>query len=114
MEGVFLNLFGGNDGSLIHHSRPRVSLSDLDDRLAFLQATALDQSTVRGYAVGARDYLRFCLIPSHDLPYDPTPLTLARYIAYTSKFIASGLGSRPSVTFELRSADSAGERLNPF
>lgn len=87
MERVLLNLLGGNGRSLIHHSRPPVSLSDLDDRLTFLQANALDRSTTRGYAVGARDYLRFCL--QHNLPLDPTPLTLARYIAYTSQFIAS-------------------------
>lgn len=92
-----MNLFGGNDGVVVHHSRPRVSLADLDNRLSFLQANALDRSTTRGYAVGARDYLRFCL--QHHLPFDPTPLTLARYIAYTSQFIASGpsylSGSRP-------------------
>jgi hypothetical protein len=88
MEGVLLGLLGRNARSLVLHSRPPVSLVDLDDRLAFLQANALDRSTVRGYAVGARDYLRFCL--QHQLPLDPTPLTLARYIAYTSKYIASG------------------------
>jgi hypothetical protein len=88
MEGVLLNLFGGGDRPVIHRSRPRVSLADLDDRLSFLQANALDRSTTRGYAVGARDYLRFCL--QHHLPFEPTPLTLARYIAYTSQFIASG------------------------
>ena len=89
MEAVLLNLFGGNDGTHPHRSRrTRVSLTDLDNRLAFLQANALDKSTIRGYGIGARDYLRFCLL--HDLPIDPTPLTLARYIAYTSSFIASG------------------------
>jgi hypothetical protein len=88
MEGVLLNLFGGDDGLVVHHPRPQVSLADLDNRLSFLQANALDRSTIRGYAVGARDYLRFCL--QHHLPFDPTPLTLAHYIAYTSQFIASG------------------------
>ena len=88
MEGILLNLLGGNDGALLHPSRPPVSLSYLDDRLRYLQANALDRSTTRGYAVGARDYLRFCF--QHHLPVDPTPLTLARYIAYTSQFIASG------------------------
>ena len=88
MEGVLLNLFGGDDGPVVHHPRPQVSLADLDTRLSFLQINALDRSTIRGYAVGARDYLRFCL--RHHLPFDPTPLTLARYIAYTSQFIASG------------------------
>jgi hypothetical protein len=88
MEGILLNLFGGNDGPVVRHSRPQVSLADLDSRLSLLQANALDRSTVRGYAVGARDYLRFCL--RHHLPFDPTPLTLARYVAYTSRYIASG------------------------
>lgn len=89
MEGVFLNLSGGNDGLFqVPHSRPPVDLQTLDNRLALLQANALDQSTLRGYAVGARDYIRFCL--QHHLPLQPTPLTLARYIAYTSQFIASG------------------------
>jgi hypothetical protein len=88
MERVLLSLLGGNDRSLTRRSRPPVSLSDLDDRLSFLQSNALDHSTLQGYAVGARDYIRFCL--QHNLPLDPTPLTLARYIAYTSKFIASG------------------------
>jgi hypothetical protein len=73
---------------VVHHPRPQVSLADLDRRLSYLQVNALDRSTVRGYAVGARDYLRFCL--QHHLPFDPTPLTLARYIAYTSQFIVSG------------------------
>lgn len=90
MEGVLLNLFGGNDGSLLmlHHSCPQASLSDLDNWLAFLQENALDQSTVHGYGVGAHDYIRFCLI--HDLLLNSTPLTLAQYIAYTSQFIALG------------------------
>src|ERR1700678_1831829 len=88
MERVLLGLLGGSDGSLFRHSRPPVSLADLDARLSFLQTNALDQSTIHGYGVGARDYLRFCL--QHNLPLNPTPLTLARYIAYTSQFIASG------------------------
>ena len=89
MEAVLLNLFGRNDGTHPHCSRcKRVSLTDLDNQLAFLQANALDKSTVCGYGIGACDYLHFCLL--HDLPFDPTPLTLACYIAYTSSFIASG------------------------
>ncbi|KAJ3781926.1 hypothetical protein GGU10DRAFT_232750, partial [Lentinula aff. detonsa] len=39
------------------------------------------------YRTGARDYISFCL--SHDLSIEPTPLTLSRYIAHTSQFIAS-------------------------
>jgi hypothetical protein len=86
MEGVLLNLLGGKDGFLLH-SRPPVDLRTLDDRLALLQANALDQSTLRGYAIGARNYVRFCL--QHHLPINPTPLTLACYVAYASQFIAS-------------------------
>ena len=88
MEGILLNLFGRGDQLVIHCSHPWVSLSDLDDQLSFLQANALDWSTTHGYVVGARDYLCFCL--QHCLPFDPTPLTLAWYIAYTSQFITSG------------------------
>ena len=93
MEGVLLNLFSGNDGLVVHHSRPQVSLTDLDSRLSLLQANALDRSTVHGYATGARDYLHFCL--QHHLPFDPTPLTLARYIPYTFKIHRV----RPSLPF---------------
>jgi len=51
-------------------------------------ANAIEKSTAHGYAVGARDYIQFCLL--HHLPLDPTSLTLAWYITYTSQFIASG------------------------
>ncbi|OCH83648.1 hypothetical protein OBBRIDRAFT_710281, partial [Obba rivulosa] len=48
---------------------------------------AIELSSAKHYATGARDYISFCL--SHSLPLDPTPQTLARYIAYTSRYIAS-------------------------
>ncbi|KAJ6630928.1 hypothetical protein B0H10DRAFT_1715375, partial [Mycena sp. CBHHK59/15] len=48
----------------------------------------IEFSTASGYTTGAHDYVRFCI--NHQLPLDPTPSTLSRYIAYTSKFIASG------------------------
>ncbi|KAJ3557902.1 hypothetical protein NM688_g1221 [Phlebia brevispora] len=67
---------------------PPASLHDLDERVAFLQGRAIERSTQKGYLTGARDYVCFCL--QHHLPLTPTPRTLARYIAYTSRFIASG------------------------
>jgi hypothetical protein len=42
---------------------------------------------VKGYATGARDYISFCL--AHGLSIEPTPQTLACYVAYTSTFISS-------------------------
>ena len=53
-----------------------------------LQAHALKKSTVGGYSTGAHDYLCFCCL--HQLPLEPTPQTLSRYIAYTSLSIGSG------------------------
>jgi len=63
-------------------------LADLDKHALHLQVSAIEKSTVQGYATGVRDYIAFCV--AHSLPLDPTPSTLSRYIAYTSKFIASG------------------------
>jgi hypothetical protein len=65
-----------------------MNLDDLDQRAIHLQVNAIEKSTVNGYAIGARDYITFCL--NHNLPLDPTPKTLSRYVAYTSQFIASG------------------------
>src|SRR5882757_8294990 len=87
MEGVLLSALGGH-GEAVSRARPPMDLGDLDKRTLYLQVHAIEKSTVNGYATGARDYLRFCL--THSLPIDPTPQTLARYIAYTSQFIASG------------------------
>jgi len=70
------------------NARPVMTSSELNDRLAFLRRSAIEKSTVREYAVGAKDYMNFCT--RHNLPIDPTPDTFSRYIAYTSKFIASG------------------------
>jgi len=90
MEGVLLAALGG-------HKKPRRSsrarrlpmdLRDLDHRTLWLQASSIEESTVKGYTTGARDYLHFCM--SHSLSIDPTPQTLSRYISYTSRFIASG------------------------
>jgi len=87
MEGVLLNALGGPE-TFSKLARPPMPLSVLDERVYFLQANAIEKSTSSGYATGARDYIKFCL--SHGIALDPTPDTLARYIAFTSKFIASG------------------------
>lgn len=86
MEGVLLSSLGG--GSHPHTARPRMELSDLDNRTHFLQVNSIEKSTAKGYATGARDYISFCI--NHSLPLDPTPQTLSRYIGYTSQFISSG------------------------
>jgi hypothetical protein len=62
-------------------------LDQLDDLVRHLQLNAIEHSTSKSYATGARHYLFFCL--SHNLPIDPTPQTLARYIAFSSMSIAS-------------------------
>jgi len=85
MEGVLLSALGGQG---LSRARPPMDLASLDSRALILQVQAIERSTSKGYATGARDYLRFCI--SHSLPINPTPTTLARYIAYTSRFIASG------------------------
>ena len=85
MEELFLS----NLGELVPRStRPPSSLKDLDARVLHLQSHALEKSTVKGYSTGARDYIRFCRL--HHLPFDPTPQTLSRYIAYSSLSIGSG------------------------
>ena len=86
MEGVLLNLLGG--GIHPHTTHPQMELSELDNRINFLQANSIEKLTAKGYATGARDYISFCI--SHALPIDPTPQTLSHYIAYTSRFISSG------------------------
>ncbi|KAJ6607224.1 hypothetical protein B0H10DRAFT_1956480 [Mycena sp. CBHHK59/15] len=86
MEAVLLDVLGGPSRSRSAH--PIVPVQDIDDRAHFLQTHAIERSTVAGYTTGARDYVRFCI--NHNLPLDPTISTLSRYIAYTSKFIASG------------------------
>jgi hypothetical protein len=86
MEGVLLSTLGGL--SVPRTARPQVSLADLDARAHFLQVNSIERSTRKGYATGAHDYITFCI--KNSLPLDPTTQTLARYIAYTSMFIASG------------------------
>jgi len=86
MEGVLLSALGKSFSPRKTH--PAMNLDDLDQRTIHLQVNAIEKSTVNGYATGARDYITFCL--NHNLPLDPTPKTLSRYVAYTSQFIASG------------------------
>jgi hypothetical protein len=89
MEGVLLNALGGHGNSTRSSRAHRpMDLRDLDHRTLWLQANAIEKSTVKGYTTGARDYLKFCM--AHSLSIDPTPQTLSRYISYTSCFIASG------------------------
>lgn len=64
-----------------------MALDDLDSWVLHLQTNAIEKTTAAVYATGARDYINFCL--SHHLPLDPTPQTLSRYVAFTSKSISS-------------------------
>ncbi len=82
---MLLNVLGGQRRP--RTARSPATLASIDARVAFLQAAATELSTQKGYATGARDYISFCI--THHLPLDPTPSTLARYIAYTSRFIRS-------------------------
>ena len=64
-----------------------MDLDDLDAWTLHLQVNSIERSTSKNYATGARDYINFCIL--HSLPLNPTPTTLSRYVAYSSKFIAS-------------------------
>lgn len=86
MEEVLLSILGG--GKATRSPRPRMALSEVDTRTRYLRSNAIERSTSNGYATGARDYINFCL--NHELPIDPTPETLSRYLAYTSQYISSG------------------------
>ena|ERR1700730_2566881 len=83
MEGKLLSPVGGPSSK----AHPPLSLKELDNRVRFLQANAIETSTHRHYTTGARDYIKFCC--SHNLSIEPTPSTLARYIAYSSLYISS-------------------------
>jgi len=87
MEAVLLSALGGH-GAPCSRARQEINLSALDDCTLMLQVNAIEKSTAKGYATGARDYLSFCKL--YSLPMDPTPQTLSRYIAYTSQYILSG------------------------
>ena len=68
-------------------ARPTISLSSLDEHTLHLQVNAIEVSTAKVYATGARDYINFCT--QFSLPLTPTLETLSRYVAYTSLSIAS-------------------------
>jgi hypothetical protein len=85
MEGVLLDCLGE---PAPRSARPSLRLEDLNARVSHLQSHALEKSTIGGYSTGARDYVRFCQL--HQIPLNPTPQTLSRYIAFTSLTIASG------------------------
>lgn len=85
MEKVLLGRLG--ECRTHRTTRPPMALADLDARVKLLQFHSIEKSTRKSYATGARDYINFCT--THSLPLDPTPQTLARYIAFTSRSIAS-------------------------
>ena len=87
MEEVLLSVLG-IQSTHRRTVRPPMSLESIDDCALHLQVNSIEISTIKGYATGARDYISFCL--KFSLPLTPTPQTLACYIAYTSKYIASG------------------------
>ena len=59
-----------------------------DWQLCFLSTTqTIKKSTTKTNKTGACDYITFC--NNHSLSLQPTPLTLSRYIAYSSHSIAS-------------------------
>lgn len=86
MKRVFLETLG--ERRKTDPSRPPMNLKKLDDLVLYLQVHAIEKSTRKNYATGAKDYAHFCR--NHNLSLNPTLETLSRYIAYTSQFIASG------------------------
>lgn len=88
MESIILTALGGRvDDDRARVRRPVLTLSQIDQRLLRLQVHSIEASTRQGYLTGAKDYVLFCI--RHNLPLDPTPQTIARYVAYTSQFINS-------------------------
>jgi hypothetical protein len=65
--------------------RDRWTHERLVSELAILTGASIEASTATTYASALRSYTDFCLL--HDLPRDPTPHTLALYVAYTSHYI---------------------------
>ena len=88
MANDLLSFAGGRMPHAPRHASHPLKMRDLDARVTFLQSRALEPSTLRHYLTGARDYITFC--HRHGLPLSPTPQTLARSLAYTSQFVASG------------------------
>lgn len=88
MESIVLTALGRRvDSDCVRVRRPVLTLSEIDQRLLRLQVNSIESSTRQGYLTGAKDYVLFCI--RHNLPLDPTPQTIARYVAYTSQFINS-------------------------
>jgi hypothetical protein len=85
MAGMLLNLLG--KPSSMQRARPHINLKEIDRYASFLQHSAIEKSTIKVYKTGARDYISF----SHGLSFQPTPLTLSRYLAYSFHSIASKL-----------------------
>jgi hypothetical protein len=81
------------------------TLARFDERLAFAVGSSLDSSSRRAYHSHLQSYISFCDI--HGFDYDPTPLTLARYVVYMSHYIQprsvssylSGICNRLESTF---------------
>lgn len=89
MEETLLNQLGERRRApRSTHARPPLALSQLDALVHELQVGAIEKSTSLHYKTGARDYIEFCA--KHKIPLDPTPTTLARYIAYSSQYFSSG------------------------
>jgi len=76
----------GKPGST-RRARPHLNLKEIDQYASFLQCSAIEKSTTECYQTGARDYITFCF--NHHLSLEPTPLTLSRYITFSSHSIAS-------------------------
>ena len=88
MESVLLDAVGESKHSKQCLARPPMDLKELDSLVRFLQSNLIERSTKQNYSTGVRDYIQFC--SKHHLSLDPSSSTLSRYIAYTSKHIASG------------------------
>jgi len=67
MEGVFWTHWAG----VLNHIPPTTDeLSDLNNRINYLQASSIEKSTAKGYATGTHDFISFCI--THSLPLNPT------------------------------------------
>lgn len=87
MERVLVGQHGeGSRPSRASRHAP-VELEALDEHVSFLKSHAIEPSTKAHYSTGARDWIKFCKV--HGLSEEPTESTMCRYIAYTSRHIAS-------------------------
>ncbi|KAF8799121.1 hypothetical protein BYT27DRAFT_7067107, partial [Phlegmacium glaucopus] len=85
MERVLLDVLG--EPGTTCRACPVLNLTEIDRHASFLQWSSIEKSTLKAYQTGARDYITFCF--NHHLSLNPTPLTLSRYIAFSSQSIAS-------------------------